>query len=307
MHSPQREHASQPARPEIPETPAGAPDSRAEIFQLFRLSALRFLTKAGVSPTKGQNSRMRLLRILTLKELKGYFLSPFGWVVLALVSLMQGFSLSMAMKGFRDSPVKDSLIYVTFHTPLFWFWFLFIFPLITMRLFSEEERSGTLETLLTAPVRTWQVVLSKYGAAMIFYLILWIPALIQFKMFSWVSGLPPAYTDGAVLGSASILLLMGAAFTAVGCLASALTSSQIIAGLVTVGLLLIQHLLGYVPRMWGEDFAGASLFHYISSQHHLHYFAKGLIDTRPVVYFLSVSVFVLFLTYQVVDYRRWKK
>ena len=96
---------------------------------------------------------MRLFRILTFKELKGYFLSPFGWVVLAFVTIMQGVSLSSAMKGFRDTPVKDSLVYVTFHTPVFWFYFLFIFPLITMRLFSEEERSGTLETLLTAPVK----------------------------------------------------------------------------------------------------------------------------------------------------------
>ena len=99
---------------------------------------------------------MRLFRILTLKELNGYFLTPFGWVILAFVTLMQGISLSTAMKGFRDTPVRDSLVYVTFHTPLFWFYFLFIFPLIT-----EEERSGTLETLLTAPVRTWQVVFSK--------------------------------------------------------------------------------------------------------------------------------------------------
>ena len=62
---------------------------------------------------------MRLFRILTLKELNGYFLTPFGWVILAFVTLMQGISLSTAMKGFRDTPVRDSLVYVTFHTPLF--------------------------------------------------------------------------------------------------------------------------------------------------------------------------------------------
>ena len=72
-------------------------------------------------------------------------------VVLALVAVMQGFSLSTAMKGFRDTPVKDSLVYVTFHTPLFWFYFLFIFPLITMRLFAEEERS--LQPTLMTPLR----------------------------------------------------------------------------------------------------------------------------------------------------------
>ncbi len=250
---------------------------------------------------------MRLLRILIFKELKGYFLTPFGWAVLAFVTLMQGLSLSTAMKGFRDTPVKDSLVYVTFHTPLFWFYFLFIFPLITMRLFAEEERSGTLETLLTAPVQTWQVVLSKYAAAMLFYSTLWLPALLQFKMFEWVTHLPPAWTPGALLGTFTAVMLMGAAFTAVGCLASAITSSQIIAGMITIGLLVIQYFLGFVTVIWGESFAGAPFFHYISSQQHLHYFARGLFDTRPAVYFLSVTVLVLFLTYQVVDYRRWKR
>lgn len=250
---------------------------------------------------------MRLFRILTFKELKGYFLTPFGWLVLAFVTIMQGISLSTAMKGFRDTPVKDSLVYVTFHTPLFWFYFLFIFPLITMRLFAEEERSGTLETLLTAPVRSWQVVLSKYAAAMIFYTVLWIPGLVQFKMFEWVTGLPPAYSPGALAGAFTAVMLMGAAFTAVGCLASALTSSQIIAGIVTIGLLVIQYFLGYVTIIWGESFTGAGFFHFISSQQHLHYFASGLFDSRPVIYFLSMAAFVLFLTYQVVDYRRWRR
>lgn len=250
---------------------------------------------------------MKLLRILTTKELKGYFLTPFGWVVLAFVAIMQGVSLSSAMKGFRDTPVRDSLVYVTFHTPIFWFYFLFIFPLITMRLFSEEERSGTLETLLTAPVRTWQVVFSKYLAAMLFYTTLWIPAFLQFRIFDWVTDLPPAWTPGAMLGAFIILMAMGAAFTAIGCLASALTSSQIIAGILTIGLLVIQYFLGFVTLIWGESFAGAPLFHAISAQNHLHYFTSGLLDSRPVVYFLSVAVMLLFLTYQVVDFRRWKR
>jgi ABC-2 type transport system permease protein len=250
---------------------------------------------------------MRLLRILTIKELKVFFLTPFGWVVLAFVTLMQGVSLSTAMKGFRDTPVKDSLIYVTFHTPIFWFYFLFIFPLITMRLFAEEERSGTLESLLTAPVKTWQVVVSKYFAAMIFYTLLWLPCLVQFKLFEWTTGLPPAWTGAALGGTFTVLMLMGAAFTAVGCLASALTSSQITAGIITIGLLVIQYFVGYVTVIWGESFMGAAFFHYISAQQHLHYFASGLFDSRPFVYYLSVTVFLLFLTYQVVDFRRWRK
>jgi ABC-2 type transport system permease protein len=250
---------------------------------------------------------MRLFRILTAKELKGFFLSPFGWVILGFVTVMQGISLSTAMKGFRDTPVKDSLVYVTFHTPLFWFYFLFIFPLITMRLFAEEERAGTLETLLTAPVRSWQVVASKYTAAMLFYSVLWIPAVVQFKMFDWVTGLPPAWTPGALAGVLTIVLLMGAAFTAIGCLASALTSSQIIAGILTIGILVIIYFLGFITTIWGNSFAGASLFDYISARQHLHYFASGLFDSRAAVYYLSLAAFVLFLTYQVVDFRRWRR
>jgi ABC-2 type transport system permease protein len=92
----------------------------------------------------------------------------------------------------------------------------------------------------------------------------------------------------------------------VGCLASAMTSSQIVAGLLTIGLLMLQYFVGYVPVIWGESFAGAGLFHYISAQNHLDYFTRGLVDTRPVVYYLSVAVFLLFLTYQVVDFRRWR-
>ena len=247
---------------------------------------------------------MRIIHILTCKELKGYFLSPFGWAILAFVSIMQGVSLSAAMKGFRDSAVKDSLVYVTFNSPLFWSYFLFIFPLITMRLFSDEEKRGTLEALLTTPIRTSQVVIAKYAAAMTFFTLLWVPALIQLKMFEWVSGLPPAYTPGALLGTFSILMLMGFAFTAVGCLASAMTSSQIIAGLLTIGILIIQYFFGFVPVIWGESFAGAAIFQYISSHHHLHYFSSGLLDTRPLAYFLSVAAFVLFLTWHVVEHRR---
>ena len=249
---------------------------------------------------------MRLFRILIFKELKGFYLAPFGWIVLAFVTLMQGISLSTAMKGFRDTPMKDSLIYVTFHTPVFWFYFLFIFPLITMRLFAEEERTGTLETLLTAPVRTSQVVASKYLAAMIFYAVLWLPSLIQFKLFEWVTGLPPAWTVGALGGTFAILMLMGAACTAVGCLASALTSSQIIAGIITIGLLVIQYFVGYVTLIWGEAFAGAEFFHYISSQRHLHYFASGLLDSRAVVYYLSVTIGSLFIATRMLETRRYR-
>ena len=249
---------------------------------------------------------MRSILTLYTKELKTFFLSPFGWIVLAFAAVMQGVSLSTGMKALQDAPLADSLVYFVFHTPIFWFYFLFIFPLITMRLFAEEERSGTLETLLTAPVRTSQVVLSKYLAALTFYLLLWIPAFIHFQLFSTLTDIDPPFNGGSLVGAFLIIFLMGAFYTAIGCLASALTSSQIIAGILTISLLVLHYFLGFVPVVWGESFAAAPFFHYISCQEHLHSFTKGLIDTRPVIYNLGMAIFVLFLTHHVVDYRRWK-
>ncbi len=250
---------------------------------------------------------MRTLLTLLRKELKGYFQNPFGWVIIAAVSVANGVGISTSMKGFTESPSQHSLVFTAFHSPVFWFWFLFIFPLITMRSFAEEERSGTLETLLTAPVKTGHVVLSKYGAALLFYVLLWLPTLLQFQLFRWVAELPEGWTPGEMVGTYLILFLMGAAFTAVGCFASSLTSSQIIAGLLTLCLLMILFFLGYVPVIWGGAFRGAELFRYISCQEHLAFFARGWVDTRPIVYYLTLAGAVLFLTYHVVDYRRWKR
>ena len=98
---------------------------------------------------------MRIFRILYFKELKSYFLSPFGWLILCFASLMQGFALTATFKEFSDNAVAESLVSVVFNSPIFNIYFLFLFPVLTMRLFSEENRSGTIEGLLTAPVRTW--------------------------------------------------------------------------------------------------------------------------------------------------------
>ena len=176
-----------------------------------------------------------------------------------------------------------------------------------MRLFAEEERTGTLETLLTAPVRTWQLVASKYLAALSFYTVLWIPAFLQFQLFKVLTDIPAPFTSGALLGVFLILFLMGTFYLALGCLASSLTSSQIIAGIITSGLLIIHFFLGYVTAIWGDSFAAAPLFQYLSSQQHLSYFSKGLLDTRPVVYYLTMAGFVLLLTHHVVDFRRWRR
>lgn len=249
---------------------------------------------------------MTNLLILLRKELRGFFLSPFGWVLLTLVTVMQGWSMSVAMKALQDAPIPESLVYITFHTPQFWFYFLAIFPLITMRLFAEEERAGTLETLLTAPVQTWQLILGKYLATLCFYLILWIPSLIMFQLFGFLTDTSSIFSTGALLGAFLLLFLMGALFIAIGSLSSSLTSSQIIAGVITVGLLFIHYFLGYVTQIYGDRFPAASLFHHMSSVEHLHYFSRGLIDSSTILYYLTAALLVMLLTHHSLNNRRWR-
>ncbi len=103
-----------------------------------------------------------------------------------------------------------------------------------------------------------------------------------------------------------ILALMGSYFTALGMLGSALTSSQIVAGIITIGLLVLHYFLGYVPIIWGENFRAASIFRYLSSQQHLADFTTGIIDTRAIAFYLIAASFTVFLTHHLVDFRRWR-
>ena len=249
---------------------------------------------------------MRIFRILFFKELKTYFFSPFGWLILTFAALMQGLVLTASLKAFADEPQPENLVFISFNSPFFWIYFLFLFPVLTMRLFSEENRSGTLEGLLTAPVQTWQVVLSKFSAAYVTFLILWIPATIHFYLFTVITDVPPPYTNGELGGALIVVALMGALFTAFGCLSSALTSSQIIAGVVCVAILLVHFLLGLVTTFFGDQIAAAPFFEFVSSQNHLRDFARGLVDTRPIAYYISTTAFFVFLTYHLLDFRRWK-
>ena len=249
---------------------------------------------------------MRVFFILFSKEFKNYFLTPFGWVILGLVSLMQGLSMTTAMEKMKDAPMSENFLFLSFSAPNFWFYFLFIFPLLTMRLFAEEEKTGTLETLMTAPVTSSQVVLSKYVAAFSFYALLWSPILLHLKIFTLVTGNPPPVEMGHLVATYAILLLIGSFLIAIGCFASTLSSSQIVAGIITIAIIVILFFLGFVPYYTGEGFQAVSVFHYVAIQEHLALFTRGVIDSRPIVYYLSMAAFFLFLTHLTLDFRRWK-
>lgn len=249
---------------------------------------------------------MRTFPILLQKELRSFFVSPLAYVIMALVMVMNGVSFRLSLESMVGKVSQQGLLYLTFNS--FWFWMVFflVFPLITMRLFAEEKKLGTMETLLTAPVSIASVVLSKYTATLIFYCVLWIPSMFNFMVFEAVTDSPAAYTSGAFFGTYMILFLIGALNIALGCFASALTNNQVIAGVLAFAFVLVHFFMGFL-HIFSTKMAPAVLerVYYFSSFEHLKLFSQGLIDTRPLFYYGSLTALFLTFTYYVLESRRW--
>jgi len=235
-----------------------------------------------------------------------YFKSPFGWIVLVFLLIMQGICLASSLKTYQESPTSISLFYLEFTNQIFLFFFVFMFSLITMKVFAEEERIGTREPLMTAPVRTWQVLLGKYFATYTYYIILWLPLLLHVQIFEIVAGTPAPILWSEVFSTFLFLWISGAFFCAIGCLASSLTSSQIIAGIITTAIITFYIFLGFLTQKWGDTFIASKFFNYIAFDKHLLRFTRGIVDTRTIALYLSLAVFTLTVTHHVIDFRRWK-
>jgi ABC-2 type transport system permease protein len=244
---------------------------------------------------------------LTRRELGGYFLSFTGYVVIAAALFLLGFSFVSMFSQLRRDPTPmpvTELFYITWY---FWLILLLTVPIITMRLFALEKFSGTFETLMTAPVNDVQVVLAKFSAALAFYLLMWVPLLGCTFLVRHYTNDQSAFDAGAVATTFLGILLVGALFISLGCCASALTRSQVTAamiglaastGLFFLGLLAQQ--IAAQPGWQAQVIASFALFE------QMHDFARGVVDTRPVVFCLSGTIFFLFLTLRIVESRRWK-
>ena len=241
------------------------------------------------------------------REVRAYFLSPVAWAVLFFFLLLTGFNFYAGVAALNRGPSEVTVVEAFFNTIFFWFGFVLVFPLITMRLFSEEYKMGTIEPLMTAPVRDSQVVLAKYCGALVFYITLWLPSLLYFLVFTWVTRLQAAGAAGPFIGAYAMLLLMGMFYIAIGCLASALTRNQIIAAVMSFSVitllfffgLLTFFILNITPVL--REMTG-----YFSALEHMAEASRGIFDTRPVVFYLSLTAFTLFLTFHVFQSRRWK-
>src|SRR3954451_17739173 len=143
---------------------------------------------------------MRKFLVLLGREVRSYFYSPIAYIVLVFFMLVTGVDFYFQVSFMNQRPIGYSVQEAFFNSVFFWFAFVLIFPLITMRLFSEEFKLGTIEPLMTAPVRDIQVVLAKFFGALVFYIVLWLPTLIYFWIFQSVTHQPAAHSTGAYCG-----------------------------------------------------------------------------------------------------------
>lgn len=243
---------------------------------------------------------MRNIFTIAFKELKLFFISPIAYVVSFAIFIIMGilFYANVVAAAYQQAAPTIQVVVGPLATIM-----LFTAPAITMRSLADEQKSGTLETLLTAPVRDWEVVIGKWLGAMIFALIViavtWVYPIILNNIVS------PGIDQGLLITNYLGLLLMVGSFLAIGVAASSLFSNQIAAFFATFGILLALWMSGYPASAMGN--AGGSIFSYLDMSGHFYdAFYIGVITLKDVVYFLSVIILALFLGSVSVETRRWR-
>jgi ABC-2 type transport system permease protein len=254
---------------------------------------------------------MRNVLAIAGKELRGYFASPIGYIIVGFFALLYGWFFYVPLSYFNRQSMQMSMgmggtlnINQMLIAPMLTnasVVILFVMPMITMRTYSEEKRSGTIELLLTSPVTDVQIILGKFLGALGLYaamLAVTLPSVLILFAYGNPDWQPVATS---YLG----LFLLGASFIAFGLFISSTTQNQIIAGVLTFVLLLMLLLVG-----WLRDFVtwppGLTAISAVSVFEHFDDFTKGVLDTKHIAYYLCVITFGLFLTARSVDGERWR-
>ena len=250
---------------------------------------------------------MRTFWTLMRRELAGYFLSTTGYVIISGVTLLVGLTFVMLISNIGNTPVTMPLTQLFFNSLLLWIIIILTAPIITMRLFALEKASGTFETLMTTPVGDSQVVAAKFTAAVIFYVVMWLPTLASLFVVQHFANQPAALEKGTLFGMYLGLLLAGCLVLSMGCFASALTKSQMVAAMISVvsgaTLLILNWLAQAIPitNQWQMQ-----VLPFFNLSEQMQDFTRGIVDTRVLIFYLSVTFFFLFLTLRVIESRRWK-
>jgi ABC-2 type transport system permease protein len=239
------------------------------------------------------------------RELFAFFVTPLAWVLIGVFLLVQGMHFYLLIEHFSNAGeiASDQTPVQAFfgNTVLLYLVLFLLVPAMTMRLFAEERRSGTIETLMTAPVSSASVVLAKYAAALTTYVAMWAPTVLYLFILSRTGDLDWHVVASSYLG----VLLVGASYLAMGLLASAVTKSQFLALVMTAMVILVLFILGIAEFVTPEGTAAHDVCAYVSVWAQMNDFASGIVDTRRLVFDATLVVFPLFVTTRVVDAWRW--
>jgi ABC-2 type transport system permease protein len=248
---------------------------------------------------------MQVYWTLTRRELGTFFYSWIGYVVIAGAVFLMGFSFYMLMNKLQGEPISMPITEV-FLNFCFWLILLFSAPVITMRLFALEKFSGTFETLMTAPVGDVAVVLAKFTAALVFFMVMWLPLLgcvLIVRYFTHGSNLVEA---GALGGTFLGIFMLGCLYMAIGCFASAMTRNQIVAAMISFAIGGALFLLSFLTDQLAlEKTWMARVLDCACVWRQMQEFARGVVDTRTIVFYVTTTIFFLFLTCRVIESRRW--
>ena len=237
---------------------------------------------------------MRTAQAVAWKEIQIYFSSPTAYIVGMMFLALSGFFFA---RDLNDPFPQASLVNFFDGATII---FILIAPALTMRLMAEEQKLGTIELLLTSPVRDWEVIIGKYVASFVF-LIATLSLTLYYTILLYVFASPdPGPIYAGYLG----LALYGGAALAIGLLCSTLTSNQIVAAVVAMGILLVM----FFADLAADNIGGtaSTIISEISIRSHFEDFARGIIDTKHVVYYLSVIAFFLFMSVRALESRRWR-
>jgi ABC-2 type transport system permease protein len=248
---------------------------------------------------------MRNVPTLLRRELMAYFLSPIAYIVILFFLLMMGFNFYLLLRFLNQNPADVSVMQIFFGWFFFWITLLIVVPVITMRLLAEEKANGTIETLMTAPVTDAEVVWSKYLGAVFFYIIMWAPT-VAYMLILRAFTQETAPLDWWPIASGYLgTLLVGMLYLSVGCLASALTKNQIAAAIMCFVAITAIFCVSFFAFFATAGLA-RDVFSYLSGIEHMNEFARGMVDTRRVVFYLTCTVWMLFVTEKVLESRKWK-
>jgi ABC-2 type transport system permease protein len=245
---------------------------------------------------------------ITQRELNAYFRSPIAYVMMGFFALLFGyfyivplnFYVQQSGMGMNPGPMNMNQMLIgptLLNTTVI---MLFFFPLITMRTYSEEKRSGTIELLLTSPLTDVQIILGKFFGALVLYIAMLSLTAIHIAILFWISDPEWKPVITAYLG----LILMAGCFLSVGMFISSLTKNQIVAAMATFSVFLMLWVIDWIGQFFGPT--TQAVLSYLSLTQHYQDFAQGVIDTKHLIYYASFMAFGLFLTAKSVDSERWR-